>query len=175
MSVSRVQDAFGTAVLRNFVGQQVPWQNGCMYLHGGFIGVRPQPVHLNIDLNLVCLPCIARPELLYGRPALAALRVQHDALQQLYCTYEITPRTENGSGGISRGIFLKVRRVGNVQLQNWCRPQGHFPTPPGTTGLYNTMACCILSHFLTPDRISFVHHMILTRTSRLVKEIESSC
>eukprot|EP00752_Nemacystus_decipiens_P006805 g6108.t3 len=49
-----------------------------------------------------------RPEVLYGRPALAALRMQRHALHQLYCTYESIARTEKDADGISRGIFLKM-------------------------------------------------------------------
>ena len=56
--------------------------------------------------------------MIYGRPALAALRMQRDALHKLYRTYEsdstarMEPRASNGSGGIARGTFLKV--VGRV-------------------------------------------------------------
>eukprot|EP00903_Cladosiphon_okamuranus_P010738 g10149.t1 len=55
------------------------------------------------------------PELLYGRPALAALGMQRDALNELYCTYESrsTARAEKNSGdvittGISRITFLNM-------------------------------------------------------------------
>ncbi len=50
----------------------------------------------------------ARPEILYGRPALAALRMQRDTLHQLYRTYDTRARTREGTSGISRRLFLEV-------------------------------------------------------------------
>lgn len=62
-----------------------------------------------IDMRIfMALFCTDRPEVLYGRPALAALRMQRDALRELYCTYDSIERRHTGSSGISRSLFLKV-------------------------------------------------------------------
>ncbi|CAM9652199.1 unnamed protein product [Pylaiella littoralis] len=51
---------------------------------------------------------LPRPEILYGRPALAALRTQRDALRQLYCTYDSIARAQTGTSGVDRSLFLKM-------------------------------------------------------------------
>lgn len=79
------------------------------------------PLHLLFPVNhslLQWLTCACnfygvfshdRPEVLYGRPALAALRVQRDALRELYYTYDSIEKThDTGSSGINRSLFLKV-------------------------------------------------------------------
>ncbi|CAM9262703.1 unnamed protein product, partial [Scytosiphon promiscuus] len=49
-----------------------------------------------------------RPEILYGRPALAALSMQRDTLHQLYCTHDKIARADNGLGGLSQTLFLEM-------------------------------------------------------------------
>ncbi|CAM9482410.1 unnamed protein product, partial [Ectocarpus fasciculatus] len=48
------------------------------------------------------------PEMLYGRPALAALRMQRGTLHKLYCTYDKVTRARDGASGLSRSQFLKA-------------------------------------------------------------------
>ncbi|CAN0510576.1 unnamed protein product [Ectocarpus sp. 12 AP-2014] len=49
-----------------------------------------------------------RSEMLFGRPALAALRMQRDTLHELYCTYNKDTRTRDGASGLNRNQFLKA-------------------------------------------------------------------
>ena len=57
----------------------------------------------------------ARPEVLYGRPALIALRSQRDSLHQLYRSYSNNDRSRTGVTGFNRQAFLKVGAVYVVQ------------------------------------------------------------
>ncbi|CAM9751072.1 unnamed protein product [Ectocarpus sp. 12 AP-2014] len=49
-----------------------------------------------------------RSEMLFGRPALAALRMQRDTLHELYCTYSKDTRARDGASGLNRNQFLKA-------------------------------------------------------------------
>ncbi|CAM9184617.1 unnamed protein product [Ectocarpus sp. 4 AP-2014] len=49
-----------------------------------------------------------RSDMLFGRPALAALRMQRDTLHELYCTYNKDTRARDGAGGLNRNQFLKA-------------------------------------------------------------------
>lgn len=51
----------------------------------------------------------SRPEILYGRPALAALRMQRDALHRLYHAYNGDVNTQSGAKGFRRATFVQVR------------------------------------------------------------------
>ncbi|CAB1106495.1 unnamed protein product [Ectocarpus sp. CCAP 1310/34] len=49
-----------------------------------------------------------RSEMLFGRPALAALRMQRDTLRELYCTYNKDTRARDGASGLNRNQFLEA-------------------------------------------------------------------
>ncbi|CBJ27628.1 hypothetical protein Esi_0079_0072 [Ectocarpus siliculosus] len=49
-----------------------------------------------------------RSEMLFGRPALAALRMQRDTLHELYCIYNKDTRARDGASGLNRNQFLKM-------------------------------------------------------------------
>ncbi|CAN0160666.1 unnamed protein product, partial [Ectocarpus sp. 6 AP-2014] len=49
-----------------------------------------------------------RSEMLFGRPALAALRMQRDTLHELYCIYNKDTKARDGASGLNRNQFLKA-------------------------------------------------------------------
>lgn len=53
----------------------------------------------------------SRSEILYGRPALAALRTQRDALHQLFHAYSGDFENRRGAKGFRRATFVQVRLV----------------------------------------------------------------
>lgn len=65
----------------------------------------------------VIVAFLARPEVLYGRPALTALRAQRDSLHKLYCGYSGTSGERTGSAGVSRSTFLRVGAASEKRIR----------------------------------------------------------